>query len=265
MPIDHGLTLGPIEGLASTGQIAEWIRSPGINGILAHKGMVERLADRGLLADRGVMIHLNGMSAQATEPDKKERVTSVESAVRLGADGVSVQVNFDGTNDAHNIRLLGEVVDEAQEYGLPVLAMVYDKVKHASDGARVARLQHLMRIAIELGSDALKIAAPPSLAEVKALLAETAEDVHVFFAGGAKCEAAELVELLREALAWGGAGLCVGRNVFQRSSAEGFLKRLSDVIAAEGKGQGLAGRDMPVGARRGESGVSTQGWEYVRR
>src|SRR5262249_31967445 len=154
-------TSGPIPGIESIARISRWIRSRGIAGVIAHKGMVERLSERGLLHGLGVMLHLNGMSIRAAAPDTKEVVTSVETAIRLGADAVSVQVNFDGHNDSHTLRLLGSVVDDALRFGVPVLAMVYDATgPQRGEEERLERLCHFMRIATELGIDALKIGPP---------------------------------------------------------------------------------------------------------
>jgi len=230
VPIDHGLTVGPMAGLESVSQVGRWIAHPGITGIIAHKGIVERLAAHDCLRGLGVMVHLNGMSSIAPAPDQKEMLTTVESALRLGADGVSVQVNYDGKNDGHNLRLLGAVVDDAAGYGLPVLAMVYDKVEARERGKRVERLRHLMRIAIELGVDAIKIAAPEDLGELPDLLAGLCEDAAIFVAGGAKRSDAELFELTALAAAAGASGLCVGRNVFQRPSPAAVLDDLSAIL-----------------------------------
>src|SRR4051812_33609443 len=90
VPIDHGLTMGPLEGLENVERIGQWLSSPGINGVVAHKGMAERLAARGYLDGVGLMVHLNGMHAMALEADRKELVTTVKAAVRLGADAVSI-------------------------------------------------------------------------------------------------------------------------------------------------------------------------------
>ena len=40
VPIDHGLTMGPIEGLDSVDQMARWMTHPAVTGIVAHKGML---------------------------------------------------------------------------------------------------------------------------------------------------------------------------------------------------------------------------------
>jgi fructose-bisphosphate aldolase, class I len=231
VPIDHGLTLGPIPGLRSISDIARWVCHPAITGIIAHKGVIERLAARGLLGGAGVMVHLNGMSAIAPAPNRKEMLTTVESAVRLGADAVSVQLNFDRTSDAHNLGLLGSVVDAAQAFGLPVLTMVYDKVETPDAKTSRARLRHLMRIAIELGTDAIKIGPPGELGEIEPLLDGIAEDVAVLFAGGALGSDAEIVALARAGRLAGAAGLCVGRNTFQRDEPGEVLRKLQAALA----------------------------------
>ncbi len=169
------------------------------------------------------------MSAMASDPDRKLRLTRMDTALRLGADAVSLQVNFDGTNDAHNLELIGDIVDEAQPCGLPVLAMVYDTRKQ-QDGDPVKRYRHLMRIAVELGVDAIKIAPPTDVAHVPALLRGLAGDVAIFFAGGSVQSEDALLALARAAAVNGAAGMCVGRNVFQRERPAELLTEVRRVF-----------------------------------
>ncbi|HEU4735284.1 MAG TPA: hypothetical protein VFT22_45650 [Kofleriaceae bacterium] len=232
IPIDHGLTLGPIPGLTSVNQLESWLPHPGVTGVIAHKGMVERLGSRGLLQRMGVMVHLNGMTslASAPAPDRKEVLTSVDMAVRLGADAVSLQINFDGSNDVHNWKMLGAIVDEAQRYGMPVLTMLYDKVPSAQDGQRITRLRHLMRACVELGTDALKLAAPAKPEELPAILEGFLDHTPIFFAGGAVTSDEALLALAREVAVCGASGFCVGRNVFQRENPADIITRLARVV-----------------------------------
>ncbi|MCG8419436.1 MAG: aldolase [Proteobacteria bacterium] len=232
VPIDHGLTMGPIDGLTSVAGMGTWLRHPRITGIVAHKGVLERLAAQGWLGHKGLMLHLNGMSNMASAPDRKQMLTGVETALRLGADGVSLQLNFDGSNDGDNLTSLGATVDQAQQRGLPVLVMVYDKVTAADREASVKRIRHLMRIAIELGADAVKIGAPEKDArrELPLILDGISDDIAVFVAGGALRSDEEMLSLTRLARRSGAAGLCVGRNVFQRAMPEEILTKLGDIL-----------------------------------
>ena len=228
IPIDHGLTMGPLKGIETTGHMGHWLRSPHINGVIAHKGMIERLAERNCLTG-GVMVHLNGMTSIAPSPDTKEMLTSVAAAARLGADAVSVQVNFTGENDRHNLMLLGAVADEAAALGLPLLTMLYDKGPLLPEKKRVQRQRHLLRAAIELGTDMLKISLP-SVAEVAPLLADLQEEALIFVAGGQVGDERELLAQVSTALHYGAAGVCVGRNVFERSNPAEFLAMLAATI-----------------------------------
>jgi class I fructose-bisphosphate aldolase/fructose-bisphosphate aldolase/2-amino-3,7-dideoxy-D-threo-hept-6-ulosonate synthase len=230
VPVDHGLTMGPIDGLRSAREVAGWLSNRSINGIIVHKGLLERLVAAEGLKPMGVMLHLNGMTMLAAQPDTKEMLTSVEAAVRLGADAVSVQVNFTEQNAAHNLGVLGSVVDAALAWGLPVLAMVYDKVASTSSDQQVARMRHLIRSAYELGVDAVKIDAPSSLADIPALLADISDDVSVFFAGGPLTDLSRLVEVAALAVSNGAVGLCVGRNVFQRPDRANALRLLHEAL-----------------------------------
>ncbi len=230
VPIDHGLTVGPLPGIESVRAIQRWVDHPAICGVIAHKGIAERLLEGNTLHRKGLLLHLNGMSALSATADTKERLTTMETALRLGADGVSFQVNFDGKNDAQNIRLMGEMVDDASRFALPVLAMVYDKVP-AEEKTSVHRLRHFLRIAIEMGCDAVKIAPPKKTDLLGEILANLSEDIRVFLAGGTLTEEEALADLTRAAIQSGASGLCVGRNVFQREDVAEILENLRRILA----------------------------------
>lgn len=230
VPIDHGLTLGPLDGIQSVADMSRWIGHPAITGVVVHKGIAQRLGERGVLAHGGVMVHLNGMSSLAPDPDHKELLTGVETAMRLGADAVSLQVNFDGSADAHNLSMLGSVVDSASGYGLPVLTMLYDKVGDPNPTAARARLRHWMRSAVELGTDAIKIGPPERPEEMAALIDGLADDVKILVAGGDMVDDETIAAMAQAARAAGAAGMCVGRNVFGRPDPGPFLDRLDAVL-----------------------------------
>ena len=227
VPIDHGLTLGPIAGIESVRRISRFIRNPAIEAVIAHKGIISQLGSRGLLAGRGVILHVNGMSSLAESPDDKELLTAVSMAPRIGADAVSLQLNFNGKNDATNLRRLGRVVDEAEVLGLPVLTMLYDKVQVDDVDQRARRLRHLLRATIELGTDLVKIGYDEALTKI---LADIREDVAVLVAGGPLSSQAEIFAQVSHALTAGAAGVCIGRNVFASEDPNGFLQSLAQIV-----------------------------------
>lgn len=230
VPMDHGLTMGPIGGIETISKVAGWLGNPAINGIIAHKGTVERLGGAGLLRNLAVVVHINGMTNIGESPDTKELLVSVESAVRLGADAVSVQANFREDNHGHNLRMLAGAEDAAARFGLPLLAMVYDKVPTTDDQTRLTRQRHLIRAAMELGVDIVKTDPPRRTDQVGALLEGIGEDVAVYFSGGALGAGEDLIELAKQVATGPARGLCVGRNVFQRADPHSILAELRQAL-----------------------------------
>ncbi|MRV74092.1 aldolase [Duganella sp. FT92W] len=224
VPIDHGLTMGPIDGLHSPHQIKSWLSPDLVTGVVLHKGMAEHLK---CVSGCGMMIHLNGALNLDESPDCKVMFTSVEAAVRLGADGVSIQANFTPATAAYNLHLIGSVVDEAHRYGLPVLVMVYDKTgEHNS----LNNLRHFMRAAVELGADALKVAAPANLERIPELLDGIQAHTPVLFAGGALDDETRLLDLADASVRYDAAGICAGRNVFQHPDPRKILRKTLDIL-----------------------------------
>ncbi len=81
---------------------------------------------------------------------------SVQEAVRLGADAVSVHVNVGAEDEDKMLYTLGRVADECDIYGMPLLAMMYPrgpKIQNEHDPKAVA---HAARIGAELGADIIK-------------------------------------------------------------------------------------------------------------
>lgn len=239
VPIDHGVTVGPIPGLESLSDIGRWIGNESISAIVAHKGMLERLVTRDMLSSTtGVILHLNGMPGMSKDADSKQMVSNVRAALSLGADAVSVQVNFTADNVGHNMSLLGAVTDATHAAGLPLLTMVYDKVK-TSGNEKLDRMHGLIRLAAELGTDCIKIGFPDSLDHMRELIAPHCDQVSMYFAGGEKMDEERLLEWTRVAVQSGASGLCAGRNVFQHPQPDSILRRLAECVRQEALGRTL--------------------------
>lgn len=227
VPLDHGLTSGPIDGIETTEKLAGWIGSENISAIIGHKGLVERLIKRDMLhPSTGIILQLNGMPSIARNPDLKIIVSNIEKALRLGVDAVSIQINFSMDNYVHNLSLLGRVIDEAHSYGLPVLTMAYDKEVFLDESERLSRLSHIIRIVSELGSDAIKLASPKVISDIPLIMKKHYEDIQIYFAGGEVCDEDRLLEMTSTLVAHGAYGLCIGRNVFQHPEPELLLGKL---------------------------------------
>jgi len=93
VPMDHGISVGPIDGLQDMKSIIHKVAEGGANAIVEHKGLVGE-GHRGKGNDVGLIIHLSGSTSLSPYPNAKTLVCSVEEAVKLGADAVSIHVNL---------------------------------------------------------------------------------------------------------------------------------------------------------------------------
>ncbi|OYT53632.1 MAG: fructose-bisphosphate aldolase, partial [Candidatus Hecatellales archaeon ex4484_218] len=123
VPMDHGVTIGPVEGLADMQQTIDKLVEGGADAIVIHKG-IANYVDAGKM---GLIIHLSGSTRVGPDPNWKVQVCSVTQALKLGADGISIHVNMGAPQEPYMLERMGKIVDEASKYGLPLLAMMYPR------------------------------------------------------------------------------------------------------------------------------------------
>src|SRR5207244_7712943 len=89
VPMDHGVSVGPIEGLGDMRKTVNHVAKGGADAVLVH-ARPARTVDTTQL---GLIVHLSGATRLTKEPNWKVQLCSVKQAVRLGADAVSVHIN----------------------------------------------------------------------------------------------------------------------------------------------------------------------------
>ncbi len=124
VPMDHGVSMGPIEGLKNLAETVNAVAEGGANAVVLHKGVVD-FGHGGYGKDVGLIIHLSASTSLAPDPNEKVLVCTVEEAIKLGADAVSVHVNVGSKTEANQLSNLGEISKIAAEWGMPLLAMMY--------------------------------------------------------------------------------------------------------------------------------------------
>ena len=228
VPMDHGVTVGPIAGLEKMRDTVTDLVAGGANAGLVHKGQV-KLGHRMQGRDFGCIVHLSAGTCLSPYPNVKRLVGTVEEAIRLGADGVSVHVNLGDETEGQMLADLGSVAASAVEWGMPLLAMVYARGPKVSDEYDPEIVAHCARVGAELGADVVKVNYPGS-PEAFAHVVECA-CVPVVIAGGAKLDSPrDFLEMVRASLDAGGAGLSVGRNVFQHKNCTRLVEVLNRVV-----------------------------------
>jgi len=228
VPLDHGVTVGPIYGLVDLRETVDKVAEGGANAVLMHKGLV-RCGHREHGRDVGLIVHLSASTALSPYPNAKTLVGSVEDAIKLGADAVSVHVNIGDESERQMLSDLGNVSSRAAEWGIPVLAMVYargPKIENEFDPQVVA---HCARLGEELGADVVKVVYTGDIESFSKVV--DACCVPVVIAGGPKLEnTRQLVQMVHDSIEAGGAGLSVGRNIFQAEAPDRLVRALHQVV-----------------------------------
>jgi len=228
VPMDHGTTVGPLPGIVNMRAAVQAVVEGGANAVLMHKG-VPRCCHRSQGNDVGLIVHLSASTTLSPLPNAKTLVCSVEEAIRLGADAVSVHVNLGDESEAKMLEEFGRVTESAQSWGMPVLAMVYargPKVINEYDADIVA---HCARVGVELGADVVKV---PYTGDVESFSRVIdACCVPVVIAGGPKLDSTrDFLVMVHDSIQAGGAGLSVGRNIFQHKRPDLLTRALAKVV-----------------------------------
>ncbi|WP_018123684.1 2-amino-3,7-dideoxy-D-threo-hept-6-ulosonate synthase [Desulfovibrio oxyclinae] len=228
VPMDHGVTVGPIDGLVDMKDAVSRVVEGGANAVIEHKGLV-RCGHRAEGRDIGLIVHLSASTSISPFPNAKTLVATVEDAIRLGADAVSIHCNLGDETEARMLNDFGKVSASAAEWGIPLLAMVYargPKVPNEYDPEVVA---HCARVGTELGADVVKVCYtgdPETFTKVCDSCC-----IPVVIAGGPKLDSTrDFLQMVHDSIQAGGAGLSVGRNVFQHSDPTRLCEALNMVV-----------------------------------
>ncbi|MGQ9693786.1 MAG: 2-amino-3,7-dideoxy-D-threo-hept-6-ulosonate synthase [Thermodesulfobacteriota bacterium] len=228
IPMDHGVTLGPLAGLIDMKKTINDVASGGANAIVIHKGLVEA-GHRRSGKDVGLIIHLSASTCMAPDPNCKVLVCTVEEAIKLGADAVSIHVNIGAEDEKTMLHDLGRVAKDAADWGMPLLAMMYMRGPKVKDGYDVNVVKHAARVGAELGADIVKVpytGSPETFREVV-----EGCFVPVVIAGGEKMDTdRDILEMVRGSLLAGGAGVSIGRNAFQHRDPEKIVRAISKLV-----------------------------------
>lgn len=207
---DHGLIDGPIPGLERPGETLAQIVAGGADAVLTSFGVAARFTRE--LAPVGLILRLDGGGTKLGKIGPGAQFHTVEAALRLGADAVVVSAFPGAAHEEATLHTLAAVIDEAHAWGLPVMAEMqpggFDAGPEFTTTENVALSA---RVAAELGADWVKAPYAPDFGRVVA-----ACYAPVVMLGGAKKNSERtMLENIKQAVAAGGAGVAIGRNIFQ--------------------------------------------------
>ena len=224
--LDHGLIDGPTRGLERPGATIAKVAAGGADAILTSYGVARRFAAE--LAPLGLILRVDGGATSLGGGGGQGALFfGVEEALRLGADAVAVSAFPGSPVEVESLERLAHVITVAHSWGLPVMA---EMVPGGFDSPPDKRTPHAIalavRVAAELGADFVKT---PYVAGFEAVIAGSYAPVVVL--GGAKRgnEEAMLADI-RAAIAAGGVGVAIGRNIFQAEDPTAMTAAVAGIV-----------------------------------
>jgi len=149
-------------------------------------------------------------------------VVSIEDAIRLNVSGVAYSILVGADFERDTLLGMTKYIDEAERYGIPVLAVTAVGKDMAKD---VRYLGLASRMAAELGAHIVKTYFCKDFEKI----IESCP-VPVVIAGGKKQPEKDALNMAYDAIQAGAIGVDMGRNVFQSTDPEGMIKAVNAII-----------------------------------
>ena len=228
LALDHGLPAGPLRGIERPADLLRILRGTPVTGVILNPGLVPNLA-RELSSTLGLVVHLSAGTSLATHPTSKVPSSSVEHAVAIGADAVSVQIHFGDPTEDRMLTHAGEVVDDATRLGVPVLVMAYVPAAAGEASSDADATRHAVRAAAEIGASIVQTSYAGDAESLEAIVQGC--PVPVLLAGGPRASSPDVwLDAIRAGLAAGAAGVSAGRNLFQHEDPATFAWRIGEIV-----------------------------------
>jgi class I fructose-bisphosphate aldolase len=242
LPIDQGLEHGPIDFFDNPDSLdTDWIYRLAVagnfSGIALHIGLAEKYHKQ-YAGKVPLVLKINGKTNFPPDDDAFSSLTSsVEDAVRLGADAVGYTLYVGSPAQDADIVQCNEVRQECEKYGMPLIIWAYPRgsaVKAKGGIESLYAIDYAARVACEMGCDIVKLNEPKwdAVAAEKspkpyntleftdteglAKVVKSAGRTLVLVSGGSKMGDEATLHKAKIAMEAGCVGLIFGRNMWQR-------------------------------------------------
>ena len=220
LAVDHGYFLGPTTGLEEPSKIIGELL-PYADSLMLTRGILRASVDP--KASVPIVLRVSGGNSIIGDDLSNETITvSVKDAVRLNVSAVALSIYVGGKYEHQTLKNLSTLINECEEYGIPVLAVTAVGKEMTRDAKY---LSLACRIAAELGSHMVKTYYCEDFQKVVKSC-----PVPVVIAGGKKIPEKDALELAYNAVRDGAAGVDMGRNIFQSKDPVGMIKAVRSIV-----------------------------------
>lgn len=221
--IDHGICINPMQEINDPAAVVRKVAAGGADAVLLTPG-IARLACRELMGtDTSLMVRIDG-TATSIGPDltNDELISSVESALRIGAEAVATFGVIGVPREAQLSHKIGMVSDECDRWGMPHMTEVVPNeiLTHQFQDRADRRwpsdpeiVKYSARVAAELGADIVKGYYTGEAGTFTEVI-EYCPVPYVVLSGPAGGDPEVFLRFVQQAMECGAAGVSVGRNVW---------------------------------------------------
>ena len=221
LAVDHGYFLGPTEKLE--------VPRKAISPLLKHCDslMLTRGVQRTSVSPKfptPIVLRVSGGSSIIGADLSNEEITvSIKDAIRLNACALAMSIFVGSKYEKQTIVNLGKLVSEAEEFGIPVLAVTAVGKEIGQKDARYLSLA--CRIAAEQGAHIVKTYYCKNFEKV----VESCP-VPIIIAGGKKIPERDALELAYNSIKSGAVGVDMGRNIWQSDNPVPMIRAVRSIV-----------------------------------
>lgn len=222
LPIDHGYFQGPTTKLEKPGETIKPLL-PYCDALFVTRGVLRAAINPA--NSKPIILRVSGGTSMVGKDLSNEGLTtSMKDAVRLNVSAVGISVFIGSDYERETLLNLGRLVDEGEEYGIPVMAVTAVGKELEKREARYLSL--CCRIAAELGAKVVKTYWCENFEKVV-----NGCPVPVVMAGGPKVESEkEVFEFVYDGMQKGAIGVNLGRNIWQNEHPVAMIKSLRAIV-----------------------------------
>lgn len=223
MPIDHGYFQGPTSCLEKPGETIKLLL-PYCDALFVTRGVLRSAVEP--VKSKPIILRVSGGTSMVGKDLANEGITtSIDEIIRLNAAAVGVSVFVGSDYENQTLLNLAKLVNECENYGIPVMAVTAVGKELEKRDARYLALS--CRIAAELGARV-----------VKTYWCEKDFDkvvcgcpVPVVMAGGPKCESElDVFKFVYDGMCKGAIGINLGRNIWQSPHPVAVARALQAIV-----------------------------------
>jgi putative autoinducer-2 (AI-2) aldolase len=223
LPVDHGYFQGPTHSLEKPGETIKPIYQYA-DALMLTRGVLRNCIDPAI--EKPIILRVSGAVTVVGEDLANESiVTSIQEILRLNAMAVSMSV-FVGTKyENKSLSNLAKLVDECEDYGVPVMAVT--SVGRELEKREARYLALVARVSAEIGARVVKTY------YCKDNFEKVIEGcpVPVVIAGGPKTEnQAEVFDFVYDGMQKGAIGVNFGRNVWQTENPVASIRAIRAIV-----------------------------------